>query len=74
MLTQAGSSSVSQVLDEVSLKSVVEPSKSSELADIIEDNVNEKKKEIDELDPPRGTGLVFDDIEGMIDELLASEK
>jgi len=74
MLTQAGSPPVSQVLDEVSLKSVVEPSKSSELADIIEDNENEKKKDIEELDPPRSTGLVFDDIEGMIDELLASEK
>ena len=26
------------------------------------------------LDPPMSTGLVFDDIEGMIDELLSSEK
>ena len=46
----------------------------SELAGIIEANENEKKKAIQELDPPRSTGLVFDDIEGMIDELLASEK
>ena len=45
----------------------------SDLSDIIEANENEKTKAIQELDPPRSTALVFDDIEGMIDELLASE-
>lgn len=74
MLTQSDSPLLSQVSDELSLKSNVEPSKVSELAGVIQDNVNEKKKDMEELDPPRSTGLVFDDIEGMIDELLASEK
>jgi hypothetical protein len=74
MLTQSDSPLLSQVSDELSLKSNVEPIKVSELAGVIQDNVNEKKKDMEELDPPRSTGLVFDDIEGMIDELLASEK
>ena len=73
MLTQSDSPLLSQVSDELSLKSNVEPSKVSELAGVIQDNVNEKKKDMEELDPPRSTALVFDDIEGMIDELLASE-
>ena len=36
----------------------------------------ESEEEVEEvnLDPPAGTGLKFDEIEEMIDELLSSEK
>jgi hypothetical protein len=45
----------------------------SDMSVIVEGDENEKSKALQELDPPRSTGLVFDDIEGMIDDLLASE-
>jgi hypothetical protein len=38
------------------------------------DNVVGNSKNNADLDPPMSTGLVFDDIEGMIDELLSNEK
>lgn len=38
------------------------------------DNLAEDSNNKANLDPPMSTGLVFDDIEGMIDELLSSEK
>ena len=57
----------------VSPKSKVEPVGMSDMSVIIEGDENEKSKALQELDPPRSTGLVFDDIEGMIDDLLASE-
>jgi hypothetical protein len=64
---------LSQDSEKVSPKSKVETEEMSDLSDIIESNENEKIKAIQELDPPRSTALVFDDIEGMIDELLASK-
>ena len=46
-----------------------------EVEEITDEVIEPIEGEVDEnLDPPRGMGLKFDEIEKMIDEVLASEK
>ena len=46
-----------------------------EVEEITDEVIEPIEEEVDEnLDPPRGMGLKFDEIEKMIDEVLASEK
>ena len=50
-------------------------SEAKEVEEITDEVIEPIEEEVDEnLDPPRGMGLKFDEIEKMIDEVLASEK
>lgn len=50
-------------------------SEAKEVKEITDEVIEPIEEEVDEnLDPPRGMGLKFDEIEKMIDEVLASEK
>ena len=65
------SENFSELIEEVEDESVDEIEVEEE---VVESPIIEDEEVLTELDPPSGTGLKFDEIEQMIDELLSAEK